>query len=79
MLAGQIADAIATPLVGFLSDKTHSRFGKRTPWYFIGVIVVILTFLPIFLPILPSDAANLTKIIYFVTFPALFNIGWASV
>jgi len=33
MLCGQISDGIATPLVGYLSDKTNTRFGKRKPWY----------------------------------------------
>jgi Na+/melibiose symporter-like transporter len=32
LLAGQIADGIATPLVGYYSDKTNSKWGKRTPW-----------------------------------------------
>ena len=32
LLWGQIADGLATPLVGVFSDKTNSRLGKRTPW-----------------------------------------------
>lgn len=28
-LAGQITDGIATPIVGFLSDRTHTRFGSN--------------------------------------------------
>lgn len=28
-LAGQITDGLATPLVGFLSDRTHTRFGSK--------------------------------------------------
>ncbi len=28
LLAGQVADAIATPLVGFLSDRTRVKFGR---------------------------------------------------
>lgn len=28
MLAGQIADGIATPLVGYFSDNTNSKYGK---------------------------------------------------
>ena len=28
ILAGQITDGLATPIVGFLSDKTKSRIGK---------------------------------------------------
>ncbi len=33
LLSGQIADGLATPLVGIFSDKTNTRIGKRTPWY----------------------------------------------
>lgn len=33
LLSGQIADGIATPLIGYLSDKTNTRIGKRMPWY----------------------------------------------
>ena len=37
------------PLFGALSDKTHTRFGKRTPYIFFGTIasVIIMMFLPI--------------------------------
>ena len=37
-----IAALIATPLFGALSDRTTSRFGRRTPWIFGGTIVVAL-------------------------------------
>ena len=33
MLSGQVADAIGTPTVGYYSDKTNTRIGKRIPWY----------------------------------------------
>jgi glycoside/pentoside/hexuronide:cation symporter, GPH family len=48
ILSGQIADGICTSLVGFLSDKINTRFGKRMPWYFLGTILVIPTFFGIF-------------------------------
>src|ERR1700712_4778311 len=41
MLAGQIADGMATPLVGIFSDKYGTKWGKRTPWYLGGTIGVI--------------------------------------
>lgn len=28
LLAGQLCDGIATPVVGILSDRTHTRFGR---------------------------------------------------
>lgn len=36
VLSGQIADGIATQLVGYLSDKYNPKIGKRAIWYIIG-------------------------------------------
>lgn len=44
LLSGQIADGLATNLVGFLIDKTHTRFGKRTPWFVLGTLIVAPSF-----------------------------------
>jgi len=41
VLAGQIADGIATQLVGYLSDKFNPSIGKRALWYIIGFIIVL--------------------------------------
>ncbi|SFS15020.1 MFS transporter [Yoonia litorea] len=35
-----IFDMITDPLIGYLSDKTRTRFGRRAPWMFIGVLVM---------------------------------------
>lgn len=48
LLSGQLADGITTPLVGLLSDKSNTRWGKRKPWYVFGTILVIPCFLGIF-------------------------------
>lgn len=45
LLSGQIADGLATNMVGFLIDKTRTRYGKRTPWFIFGTILVIPSFL----------------------------------
>jgi Na+/melibiose symporter-like transporter len=79
MLAGQVADAIATPLVGIFSDKTETRWGKRTPWYFGGTLMVAVSFMLIFVNVLPSTASPTITLIYYLVFPSLFNIGWAAV
>lgn len=79
ILAGQIADAIATPIVGILSDKTETRFGKRTPWYFCGTILVAISFSLIFFSLLADDAGPTAKLVYYSIFASFFNIGWASV
>ncbi len=48
MLAGQIADGVATPVVGYFSDKFTTRWGKRTPWYIGGLILVCICYVPIY-------------------------------
>src|SRR5688572_24502833 len=40
---GAIAAMIASPIAGMLSDRTRSRFGRRAPWMFGGVIAVGLS------------------------------------
>ena len=46
-LSGQIADGIATPIVGILSDKYETKVGKRMPYYYFGALLVIPTALGI--------------------------------
>jgi len=78
MLSGQIADGLTTPVVGFFSDKTKTKCGKRTPWYIFGTLLVIPTFLGIFIK--PDFGSNHGgEVAYYVTLPALFNVGWACV
>ena len=36
----RITDALTDPLVGYLSDHTRSKWGRRRPWIFIGAIAV---------------------------------------
>eukprot|EP01017_Pseudomicrothorax_dubius_P025936 TRINITY_DN2851_c0_g2_i2.p1 TRINITY_DN2851_c0_g2~~TRINITY_DN2851_c0_g2_i2.p1 ORF type:complete len:468 (-),score=83.59 TRINITY_DN2851_c0_g2_i2:79-1482(-) len=69
-----------------LSDKTRTRFGKRTPWYVVGTILVVVCFLfifqdCIFCKLLPddSDSVKAVRIFYYILFPSLFNVGWAFI
>lgn len=48
IMSGQFADGFMTPLVGVFSDKFTTSYGKRTPWYVFGTLLVIPTFLGIF-------------------------------
>ena len=79
VLSGQIFDGLATPLVGIFSDKTNTRFGKRSPWYFFGTILVAITFSFIFFRVIPNDATEFEKMIYYSICASVFNIGWATV
>jgi glycoside/pentoside/hexuronide:cation symporter, GPH family len=40
---GKFCDAITDPSVGYLSDRTRSRMGRRRPWMFWGAIFLFFT------------------------------------
>ncbi len=45
MLPGKVWDAISDPLMGYLSDNTRSRFGRRRVFFLAGILPVALTFM----------------------------------
>ena len=38
-------DALTDPIMGFISDNTSSRWGRRRPYIFIGAIIAGLSFI----------------------------------
>jgi len=40
---GNLIALVVSPIVGILSDSTHSRFGRRMPWYTFPAPFIILT------------------------------------
>lgn len=80
VLAGQITDGLATPLVGHFSDKTRTRIGKRKPWYIFGLVLIVIAFLPTFQDVryyFPGISES-GEYAYYLFFPSLFNVGWAA-
>ena len=45
---GRLWDAITDPIMGRISDKTRSRFGRRRIFFLIGIIPVFLSFFMLF-------------------------------
>lgn len=80
MLVGQVADAIATPLVGLESDRTGNiKYGRRKVWHLIGVTCVLLSFPFIFnLCITCENASRTALFFYYTPFVAIFQFGWAA-
>ena len=64
-----------------LSDKFVSqKYGKRMPWYIFGTIVVIPCFAGIFTyPEFANVNGKGLQYAWYMTLPALFNVGWAAV
>ncbi len=53
-------DALTDPLMGWVTDRTHSRWGRRRPWMMIGAPLAAMAFVALFAPpesLSPGNAA----------------------
>ena len=55
----RIWDVITDPLIGVLSDRTASRFGRRKPWLVLGTPIAVVGAWALFLPPEQVSAAYL--------------------
>ena len=49
-LIARIFDVITDPLIGYLSDSTHTRWGRRRPWMVAGTPVMWIGAYMLFFP-----------------------------
>jgi glycoside/pentoside/hexuronide:cation symporter, GPH family len=54
-----IFDAMVDPLIGVLSDRTHTRWGRRHPWLYASAVPIALTWMLLWFPPSGSTATVL--------------------
>ncbi|MEQ9591517.1 MAG: MFS transporter [Cyclobacteriaceae bacterium] len=69
----RIFDALTDPIMGFISDNTKSRFGRRRPYIFIGAILSGILFAVLWQ--LNPDNSQMYNFWYFLIFSMIFLIG----
>jgi len=69
----RIFDALTDPIMGFISDNTNSRWGRRRPYIFIGAILSGILFA--FLWQLDSNKSQMFNFWYFLIFSLIYFIG----
>jgi len=82
LLIGKIWDAVNDPLVGVLSDRTRSRWGRRLPWMFWGAIPFGILY--VLQWIVPRFTENPQQnqwwlFAYYVLISILFNTAYTAV
>jgi glycoside/pentoside/hexuronide:cation symporter, GPH family len=71
-LIARLCSAIADPIVGWASDHTRTRYGRRKPWILLGGIVFLGASLAVFAP--PSGAGPAWLALSLV----LLCLGWTA-
>jgi glycoside/pentoside/hexuronide:cation symporter, GPH family len=66
-------DAITDPIMGYISDNTTSRFGRRKPYIFVGAILSGLLFAVLW-QLSPDNSQNY-NFWYFLIFSMVYLIG----
>jgi len=69
----RLFDAITDPIMGFISDNTKSRWGRRRQYVFIGAIILGVSFVLMWQ--LYTSNGLFYNFIYFVIFSFLFYLG----
>ncbi len=73
LLAARLVDGITDPLVGWLSDRVPTRWGRRKPWIALGGLLAAPSLLMLFLP--PEGAG----VGYLLGWSILLYVGWTLV
>ena len=76
-------DAVTDPLVGYLSDRTRSRFGRRRPWMVVSALPVGASYYAIWAP--PASLEGTALVVWlavaiglFYTFMTTCNVPYTA-
>lgn len=82
-MIGRAWDALIDPVVGLLSDRTRTRFGRRRPYFLIAALPIGLFFFLLWFPF--ASSSQLMQVIYylviyiaFMTAITIFHVPYLS-
>ena len=70
----RLTDALTDPLMGYISDNTRSRWGRRRPYIFVGAIAVGIIFALLWQ--LPADKSESFYFWYFLSGSLIFYLAY---
>jgi len=70
LVVARIFDGVTDPLIGYLSDRYQTRFGRRKPWLVLGSILAVFACWNLYIP--PESVT----LFYFLGWFLLAYLGW---
>lgn len=70
----RVTDALTDPIMGFVSDSTRSKWGRRRPYIFLGAILSGLTYAALWL--LPDGRSEMFYFWWFTIGSTIFYVGY---
>ncbi len=69
----RLSDALTDPIMGYISDNTRSRWGRRRPYVFIGAIIAGVSYMLMWQ--LDKNNSELFNFTYFLLMSFVFYLG----
>lgn len=76
MIAHGILNAVLNPVVGALSDRLRTPWGRRIPWIGLGVVPLVVAFALVWMP---PDLPAAGLIVWFLLVVAVYDIAFVVV
>ncbi len=73
LMLTRLSDVVTDPIIGQLSDRTRSPIGRRKPWIFLGVPLLLVSVWMLFVP--RGEVTNT----YFALWLVLLWLGWTFI
>lgn len=71
---GKIWDAVSDPLMGYLSDHTKAKSGRRRIWFLVGIVPIFISFVLIWLPV-PFTSDLSLFMYYFCAYLVFYTVS----
>ena len=76
ILFGRFIDAISDPIIGWWSDRTITRWGRRRPFIFFGFLTMLFSQILIWIPLVHK--LSLINVLYAAIMDGIFWFGYTA-
>jgi Na+/melibiose symporter-like transporter len=73
IFGGRLVSAVITPYIGYLSDSSENRFGRRLPFMFVAAIIFLAAFALLWRP--PLESKSVINWVYLLLVVIVFRLS----